>query len=151
MPTIEDDIEMARQTKVAELKKAGTGTPVTPESFAAWQEIKIKKRKELVRKKVEAEFRKKKGGKGLAILSGRDLYEYKAELFRDRDDNDNDSGSEGEDKPIAAAETTAVAPKDTGMAEDKENGDHVDEVAAQVQSDLFLQGDDDDLDDLEDD
>uniref|UniRef100_A0A6T6H7B8 ZC3H15/TMA46 family C-terminal domain-containing protein n=1 Tax=Craspedostauros australis TaxID=1486917 RepID=A0A6T6H7B8_9STRA len=120
VPTLEDEIESERQKKVAELKKSGQGTKVTPESFAAWKEKKRKRRAEEARKKVEAEFKKKKGGKGLAILSGRDLFEYKRELF----DKDLEDG-----------------------AADKQ----VDDVAAKVQSDLFLEGDDDDLDDLDDD
>lgn len=142
VPTIEDEIEVERQKKVAELKKSGHGTPVTPESFAVWQEKKRKKRAEEARKAVEAEMRKKKGGKGLAVLTGRDLYEYKAELFRDRDDDDNDSGGEEETKPAPAA---------NGTAENKENGTGVDAVAGQLQSELFLEGDDEDLDDIEDD
>lgn len=41
VPTIEDKIEAERQKKVEELKKNGKkGTPVTPESFAIWQEKK---------------------------------------------------------------------------------------------------------------
>eukprot|EP00977_Amphora_coffeiformis_P019400 scaffold7213_cov166-Amphora_coffeaeformis.AAC.16 len=147
VPTIEDEIEMERQKKVAELKKAGKGTPVTPESFATWQEKKKQLRKEQARKKVEMELKKKKGGKGLAVLSGRDLYEYKADLFRDRDDDDHDSGSDDEGKPAVVA----APPKANGREENKENGNDVEEVAAQVQSDLFLEGDDDELDDLEDD
>ena len=136
---------MQRQKKVAELKKAGKGTPITPETFAAWQERKQKKRAAEARKKVEAEMKKKKGGKGLSVLSGRDLYEYKKELFADRDDNDNDSGGEEDAKP-SAAET------DTGTAENRAPTTmDVEQVAAQVQTELFLEGDDDDLDDLEDD
>ena len=149
VPTIEDEIEMERQKKVAELKKAGKGTPVTPESFAVWQEKKKQLRKEQARKKVEMELKKKKGGKGLAVLTGRDLYEYKADLFRDRDDDDNDSGSDDEGKSAVAA--APAAPKANGVEDNKENGNDVEEAAAQVQSDLFLEGDDDELDDLEDD
>ena len=79
---------------------------------------------------VEAEFRKKKGGKGLAILSGRDLFEYKKELF-----NDDNLKDESGDILNSLNDTTEAA---------------VEEVAAKVQSDLFLDGDDDDLDDLDD-
>ena len=79
---------------------------------------------------VEAEFRKKKGGKGLAILSGRDLFEYKKELF-----NDDNLKDESGDILNSVNETTEAA---------------VEEVAAKVQSDLFLEGDDDDLDNLDD-
>ena len=67
-------------------------------------------------------MRKKKGGKGLAILSGRALYEYKKDLFEIEEENEK--------------------------AETKDNA--IDEVANKVQSDLFLEGDDDSLDDLDD-
>jgi len=46
VPTLEDKIESERQKKVAELKKSGKGTPVTPESFAEWQEKKRKRKLE---------------------------------------------------------------------------------------------------------
>jgi len=113
-----------------ELKKNGVkGTPVTPESFAIWQEKKRKRKAEVARKMVEKEMRKKKGGRGLAVLSGRALYEYKKELF-------NIEASEGDPKE-----------KDDSNA-DKVNP--VDQVATKVQSELFLEGDDDSLDDMDD-
>jgi hypothetical protein len=122
---------------VAELKKSGKGTPITPETFKVWQDIKIAKRQAAAKKLVEAEFRKKKGGKGLSILSGRALYEYKKELFRDRDDNEGD----GDDDSPATENGNGSIDKKVNVIE---------EVTAQVQSDLFLDGDDDDLDDMED-
>lgn len=134
IPTIEDQIEAERQKKVAELKKSGKGTPVNPETFAVWQEKKRKQREEIAKKLVETEMRKKKGGKGLAVLSGRDLFEYKKELFDDahlKDDDDDNLEIFDETKE----EKTEAA---------------VEEVAAKVQSDLFLEGDDVDLDDLDD-
>jgi hypothetical protein len=76
---------MKRQQKVEELKKSGSGTKITAETLAAWQEKKRLKRQAEAKKLVEAELRKKKGGKGLGVLSGRALYEYKKELFKDRD------------------------------------------------------------------
>jgi len=129
VPTLEDKIEAERQKKVVELKKSGKkGTPVTPESFGAWQEKKRKRRAEESRKLVEQEMRKKKGGKGLAVLSGRALYEYKKDLFNIESEDDLNEKND--------------------MYADKDNS--IDEVATQVQSDLFLEGDDDSLDDLED-
>mmetsp|Transcript_39477 Transcript_39477/g.60708 ORF Transcript_39477/g.60708 Transcript_39477/m.60708 type:complete len:276 (-) Transcript_39477:110-937(-) len=125
VPTLEDKIEAERQMKVAELKKSGKGTKVTPETFAVWQEKKRKQRADKARKLVEAELRKKKGGKGLAILSGRDLFEYKKDLFN----------------IVEAEDATAQ----------EEQKDDVEAIAEKVQSDLFLEGDDDDLDDIEDD
>ena len=73
-------------------------------------------------------MRKKKGGKGLAILSGRALYEYKKDLFNVESEGD---ASEFKDMNI-----------------EKDNS--IDDVATKVQSDLFLDGDDDSLDDLDD-
>lgn len=135
VPTLEDKIEAERQKKVAELKKNGEGTKVTPETFAAWQEQKRKKRAEAAKKLVEAEMRKKKGGKGLAVLSGRDLFEYRQELFN----VENLTGEEGEEREGNADED------ENGVSEDAVSG-----VAAKVQSDLFIEGDDEDLDDLDD-
>jgi len=125
---------MQRQLKVEELKKASKngqhGTPVTEETFRIWQEKKRKQRQEQAKKLVEQEFKKKKGGKGLSVLSGRDLYEYKKDVF-DKVEDDNDESY------------------DSAKANAPEN--QVNEVAAQVKSDLFLQGSDEDLDDLDDD
>ena len=83
VPTLEDEIESQRQKKVAELKLSGKGTPVNPETFAAWQDRKRKRKLEANKKLLEAEMKKKKGGKGLGVLSGRALYEFKQELFAD--------------------------------------------------------------------
>jgi hypothetical protein len=118
---------------VEELQKSGKGTKVTPETFAVWQDRKRKKRADAARKLVEAEFKKKKGGKGLAILSGRDLYEYKKDLFEVEEE--------------AKVEAKADENGDGKVEDDIE----VEQVAEKVQSDLFLEGEDEDLDDLEDD
>jgi DRG Family Regulatory Proteins, Tma46 len=139
VPTIEDEIEAERQRKVEELKKLGKGTPVTPETFAAWQERKRKKRAEEIRKTVEAEFRKKKG-KGLSVLSGRDLYEFKRDVFKDMDDDAEDGASVGDDND---AEATNGRPNVASNVEDA--------LSAKIQKDLFLDGGDVDLDDLDDD
>lgn len=139
VPTIEDEIEAERQRKVDELKKLGKGTPVTPETFAAWQERKRKKRAEEIKKTVEAEFRKKKG-KGLSVLSGRDLYEFKREVFKDMDDDAEDGASVGDDNDVDAA---------NGSSHTANNED--DSLSAKIQKNLFLDGGDVDLDDLDDD
>jgi len=139
VPTLEDQIEAERQKKVEELKRLGKGTPITPETFAAWQDRKRKSRQAANQKKVEAELKKKKGGKGLAVLSGRALYEYKKDLFEDRDDDDMDSST---GSATISRQASAVSDAST-------NG--VAHVAEKVQSELFLDGDDDDLDDLVDD
>ena len=111
------------------------GTPITPETFAAWQAKKRKRKQDEAKKLVEAELKKKKGGKGLSVLSGRALFEYKKDLFKDDEgetvtaggigNNDKEEETKGEEKDI-------------------------NDVAEKVQSDLFLDGDDDDLDDLDD-
>ncbi|KAG7346654.1 DRG family regulatory protein, Tma46 [Nitzschia inconspicua] len=139
VPTLEDQIEAERQQKVEELKKSGKGTPVTPETFAAWQEGKRKRRAAEAKKLVESELKKKKGGKGLAVLTGRALYEYKQELFNVAEDDTTPAGGA------------------TEMEDGNQNGNgneiisnDVEKVAEKVQTDLFLEGDDD-LDDLDDD
>jgi LAS superfamily LD-carboxypeptidase LdcB len=135
VPTLEDKIEAERQLKVAELKKSGEGTKVNPETFAIWQENKRKIRAEAAKKLVEAELRKKKGGKGLAVLSGRALYDYKKDLF-----NIEDNAKEG-DMESTMSETANG---------NQINDDAVEIVASNVQTNLFLEGDDD-LDDLDED
>ncbi|GAH09742.1 unnamed protein product, partial [marine sediment metagenome] len=66
-------------------------------------------------------------GKGLSVLSGRDLFSYKRDLFKD-DDNAND---------------VVVKEHPGDLVEEQ-----IKDVAEKVQSDLFLDGNDDDLDDL---
>jgi len=132
--TIEDEVELQRQKKLADLKEKGIkGTPITEASFKEWQERKRKAKQDEARKLVEKEFKKKKGGKGLSVLSGRDLFEYKRELFKD----DEDAGDIDDFK-------------DTGLPSELVE-EEIKEVAEKVQSNLFLDGDDDDLDDLDDD
>jgi DRG Family Regulatory Proteins, Tma46 len=117
VPTLEDEVEAQRQRKVAELKEAGKGTPVTPETFQAWQEAKRKRKAEEAKKLVEAELKKKKGGKGLSVLSGRALYEYNRDLFLDDaaaagateldfDELDDEDGNEVSDKLQSALTVT---------------------------------------------
>lgn len=132
--TLEDEVELQRQKKLAELK--GKGTPVTPETFAAWQERKRQRKMEESKKLVEKELKKKKGGKGLSVLSGRALYEYKRDLFVD-DEGANDNIKD---------------PTTTVDCNTKNEDDDIQQVVEKVQeTTLFLEGDDDDLDDLDDD
>lgn len=128
---------------VAELKLSGRGTPVTPETFAAWQERKRKKKAEEAQKKVEAELKKKKGGKGLSVLSGRDLYEYKKELFHDDDDDYSDDGNDKAGATRIADSSVEYAAADIANT--------ITDVIAEKATSLFLQGDDDELDDIDDD
>merc|ERR1719502_1316596 len=60
----------------------GAGTPVNAETFKAWKEKKEKERKDRVEEE-RAALAKKTGGKGLAAMSGRDLFSYDASLFVD--------------------------------------------------------------------
>ena len=113
---------------MAELKASGQGTPVTPETFKIWQERKRIRKVAEMKKLLEAESKKRKGGKGLSILSGRDLYEYKRDLFNTDDDDNGDD--------IAVSKTTETT---------------VEAVAKDMDQNLFLEGDDEDLDDLLDD
>jgi len=133
IPTLEDKIEAERQKKIAELKENGKGTKVTQESFAIWQEKKRKRKTMMAKKMVEQELKKKKGGKGLAVLSGRALYEYKKDLFDDPTSDEVGDDGNGSEKAFT-------------------NDSRVEEVVTKVQTDLFLEGDDDDsLDDMDDD
>ena len=130
MRTIEDEVELQRQKKLEELRSSNLqGTPVTAESFAAWKERKKILKLEAAKKLVEAEFRKKKGGKGLSVLSGRDLYEFKRDLFKD-DEN-----------------AEAVIERES-LENELNQSDPLQTVAEQVQTSLFLDGDDSDLDEL---
>ena len=123
VPTLEDEVEAQRQKKLRELKESGVkGTPVTEETFKAWQEKKRKRKAAETKKLVEKEMKKKKGGKGLSILSGRELYNYKKDLFQDQE------GDDGNNNVVDVNAEAAIAMK--------------------VEKDLFLEGDDD-LDDLE--
>merc|ERR1719273_2257804 len=114
-----------------DLKKSGKkGTPVTEKSFNEWLAKKRKRKEDEVRKKLDAEMKKKKGGKGLAVLSGKELYSFNQDLFVEKDDDEIEEESTNKDDS---------------------NGDGMNDVAKKVESDLFLDGDDDDsLDDIED-
>lgn len=139
VPTLEDKVEAQRQQKLKELKASGkVGTPVTEASFKEWQERKRKRKEAEIKKVVEAEMRKKKGGKGLSVLSGRELYNYKKELFRDQEGDSMEVGGDGE-TPTTETNGSSSA------------GGVVEAVIEKVEKDLFLDGDDDDLDDLDDD
>lgn len=149
VPTLEDAIEEQRTKLRAELQAQGkTGTPVTPETFAEWQEKKRKLRAEAMKKKVEAEFKKKKGGKGLSVLSGRDLYEYKRDLFNDKD-NDEDEGTNSMSVQSSNIMDATTSDNNSNLISNNPKKE-VEKVAEKVQSDLFLEGTDNDLDDLDD-
>ena len=77
----------------------------------------------------------------MSVLSGRALFEYKKDLFKDADEGEGDVVV-GVDSAGVGAD---VAAKGEGLKDKVIN-----DVAEQVQSDLFLDGEDDDLDDLDD-
>ena len=80
--TIEDKIEEQRKR----LAESGVpGTPITESSFAEWKKRKEERRKKEAEERVKAEQTKKKGGKGLSVLSGKELFNFDATLFKDDD------------------------------------------------------------------
>lgn len=106
--TLEQVIELQRAKMRAE---GNPGTPVTEASLAAWKHRRAEKRQLAANAKVEAELKKKKGGKGLSVLSGKELYSYNATLFVDDDDADIDEYercSDAEDSGDEAQEDTKV-------------------------------------------
>ena len=94
--SVEDEIERERA-------KLTTSTPVTLEAFLAWKERKRKEREQAERRRRDAALKKSAGSGGggaahkvaLAYgLSGRDLFQYRPELFVD--DADADASKYGE-------------------------------------------------------
>ena len=77
----------------------------------------------------------------MQFLSGRDLYEYKKSLF-DAGDQEEDVDTSAMEDNDNEAETEGETPKETEQ--------DLAEVVARVESNLFLEGDDDDLEDLDD-
>eukprot|EP00752_Nemacystus_decipiens_P009197 g8216.t1 len=158
--TLEDLIEEQRAKLHREGKK---GTPVNEETLAKW--IADRKAKKLAeeRRKVQAEMKKKNKGKGLSVLSGRALFDYDANLFvddadaadndtmkqRNDEDDDDDEGREdrGEEKEGAAGAAAAAA---GGAAAAAAAGGAAAAAGVEVKEALF-EGDDEDLDDLDDD
>ena len=80
--TLEDLIEEQRR-KLAE--SGIPGTPITEKSFAEWKTRKEERKRKEAEDRVKAEQTKKKGGKGLAVLSGKELFTFDASLFKDDD------------------------------------------------------------------
>jgi len=154
--TMEDVIENKRQEMFAKLKASGKkGTPVTEESLKEWQDRKKKRKADAMRKLVEAEMKKKKGGKGLSVLSGRALYEYNQKLFVDDDAADNDVNVVKKEERAGLNEETPVV--SGGEETVFKFGEGEEKLPAKVKEmkideSAFLEGeDDDDLDDIKDD
>ena len=80
--TIEDIIEEQRSKLLSDGKM---GTPVTAETFAKWRASKLLQRQQEAEARMKAEQSKKKGGKGLSVLSGKELFNYNSSLFIDDD------------------------------------------------------------------
>mmetsp|Transcript_7286 Transcript_7286/g.7986 ORF Transcript_7286/g.7986 Transcript_7286/m.7986 type:complete len:401 (+) Transcript_7286:118-1320(+) len=106
--TIEDIIEEQRAKLAAEGKK---GTPVTEESFAKWRAEKLAKKQADAEARLKAEQMKKKGGKGLSVLSGKELFSYNAALFIDDEsafDTTSDRAINDEIKALAQIEEDRI-------------------------------------------
>uniref|UniRef100_A0A7S1XRX3 ZC3H15/TMA46 family C-terminal domain-containing protein n=2 Tax=Phaeomonas parva TaxID=124430 RepID=A0A7S1XRX3_9STRA len=112
--TVVERIEAMRE----ELHMRGeTGTPVTAETFAKWKADRAAAAKAQAEEKVEKELKKGARGKGLSVLTGRELFEVRSELFRD-DAN-------------ASAAAELVVPEDAPESEDEgEEGEGEGEGAA---------------------
>jgi hypothetical protein len=78
--TLEDIIDEQR----AKLSALGLkGTPVTEATFKIWRDAKLLQRQADAEMRMKLEMMKKKGGKGLSVLSGKELFNYNSELFVD--------------------------------------------------------------------
>jgi len=163
--TLEDLIEEQRERFRAEGR---SGTPITQESLAKWKADKAERRRVEAARKVQEEL-KKKGGKGLAVLSGKDLFSYNAALFVDDDEaiadeiNERLHEIEEEGAPSSTENISHgnLESKDEEKEEKLEDAppievteilleDEGSQIAIAVQEHLYLDGDDADLDDIED-
>lgn len=93
---IEEIIEEER----AALKSDGL-TPVTAESFAAWKVRRDQKKQEDLEKRMAEEAKKNKKGKNVGgIMSGKALFTYNPDLFKDDenavDENLYDEAADGQ-------------------------------------------------------
>lgn len=149
--TLEQIIELERAKMRAEGR---TGTPVTEDSLARWKADRAEKRRLANMAKVEAELKKKKGGKGLAVLTGKDLFAYNQSLFVDDEEADaekyerqsDDDQEDDNDCEGAAADYENSAPAAQVVVENSAG----ESVTVALQESLYLDGDDDDLDGLDD-
>ncbi|CAM9468445.1 unnamed protein product [Chrysoparadoxa australica] len=129
--TLEDLIEEQRE----KLRQEGkVGTPVTNESLAKWKADRAEKKRRAEKELVEKEIKKKGKAKGLNVLSGRALFDYDATLFKDDDD---------------AVDNSTMAERQE--ATDEDGGDETKKLSEQVNTSLFVDDVDEDLDDLDDD
>uniref|UniRef100_A0A7S2BQG9 ZC3H15/TMA46 family C-terminal domain-containing protein n=1 Tax=Octactis speculum TaxID=3111310 RepID=A0A7S2BQG9_9STRA len=153
--TLEQIIELERAKMRAEGR---IGTPVTEESLARWKSDREERRRLANIAKVEAEMKKKKGGKGLSVLSGKDLFAYNQSLFVDDEEADDEkyerSSDVGEEEAEENRDAGAAAAKREeqleAAAEVIVENSAGEAVTVALQESLYLDGDDDDLDGLDD-
>eukprot|EP00921_Rhytidocystis_pertsovi_P022831 GHVQ01036379.1.p1 GENE.GHVQ01036379.1~~GHVQ01036379.1.p1 ORF type:complete len:370 (+),score=81.38 GHVQ01036379.1:423-1532(+) len=142
------------------------GTPVTLETLTAWKEKKENERLAAVEQQRQAEA-KRTGGRGLGVLTGRDLFAYDPSLFVDDEGAaSEDEYAEDEEAYQATVEANQAARNSASAEEQVAKGTEVepeeeeentkregDEVGA-INEQLFLNGEDvnlpDDLDALDD-
>ena len=115
--TFEEQIEEERKA----LPSAGL-TPVTPESFAAWKERRAARRQEELEAKIKAEQAKGKKDIGqMKFMSGRALFSYNPELFKDDDEETKDTDENFEEiKEEAKAEDEFEESKDEEVKVDQD-------------------------------
>ncbi|CAK8989438.1 unnamed protein product [Durusdinium trenchii] len=143
------------------------GTPVTLETFQAWKERREAERLEKVEQDRLENIKKAGGGKGLAGMSGRDLFTYDASLFKDEEgavsadeyDEREEDPPEDEDEGDGKTKGVAAELQDENGEEQEEEEEGQDsgargstEEAGAINEKLFLQEEElpDDLDDVED-
>lgn len=141
---LEDKIERER------LALPAGGTPVTLETFKAWKERKEKARLLAVEQERQTEA-KKTGGKGLHVLSGKDLFTYDPSLFVDDEgaaDEDDYAEDEDWDARVAENENMLKLEAERLAQEDEKRQD-----VSVINESLFLHHDEDslpeDLDELD--
>lgn len=150
--TLEDMIEEQRE----KFRQEGTaGTPVTEESLRAWKERKAERRRAEAEAKLRAETLKKGGGKGLGAISGRDLFTLRAELFVDDEgalgDEANERDRSAQGGRGEGGDEEEKKEEEANLEEKKEEAPvDVGEIAVAVEEQLYLEGEDDDLDDIAD-
>jgi len=124
--TLEEQIEIER--KALDLSKC---TPVTPDTFAQWKFDRKKAREEAVEQK-RKDAEKSKGGRGLHVMSGRDLFTFDPSLFVDDDDAADDDAYEV--KELSEEEQKEQALMDQKIAD----GEVGNSLATAIEEDLFL-------------
>ena len=68
---------------ISDIAEGKMGTPVTEASYNLWRKAKLAKRQQEAEARALAELSKKKGSKGLSVLSGKELFQFNKDLFMD--------------------------------------------------------------------